>query len=93
MTGRMLVLPGQPSGSPSPLIAGPNHLLADAYSGYKALYRIGHVIEVACWGHVRRKFWDIHQATAIYSIIENCKLKSVEPLTYITDVMQKIAAN
>lgn len=33
------------------------------------------------------------RAAAIYSIIETCKLNGVEPLTYITDVMQKITAN
>ena len=33
------------------------------------------------------------RAAAIYSIIETCKLNGVEPLAYITDVMQKIAAD
>jgi transposase len=34
------------------------HLQADAYAGYDALYRLGKVIEVACWAHARRKFFD-----------------------------------
>ena len=32
------------------------------------------------------------RAAAIYSIIETCKLNSVEPFAYITDVMQRITA-
>jgi hypothetical protein len=31
------------------------------------------------------------RAAAIYSIIETCKLNSIEPQAYMTDVMQKIA--
>jgi transposase len=43
-------------------------LQADGYSGFGALYQTasGHsatVTEVACWAHVRRKFYDIHIAT------------------------------
>ena len=32
------------------------------------------------------------RAAAIYSIIETCKLNSVEPFAYIANVMQRIAA-
>lgn len=43
-------------------------LHADGYSGFNALYqrRDGEpppIIEVACWSHVRRKFYDLHQTT------------------------------
>ena len=34
-------------------------LQADAYSGYWALYRGGRVVEVGCWAHCRRKFFEI----------------------------------
>ena len=34
------------------------YLQADAYAGYEALYATGKVIEVACWAHARRKFYD-----------------------------------
>jgi len=34
------------------------YLQADAYAGYDALYATGRVIEVACWAHARRYFWD-----------------------------------
>jgi transposase len=42
------------------------HLMVDDYVGYKALFvnnSIGEsCIELACWAHVRRKFFDLHQA-------------------------------
>lgn len=34
------------------------YLQADAYGGYDGLYRSGDIIEVACWAHARRKFFD-----------------------------------
>jgi transposase len=34
------------------------HLQVDGYSGYDALFARGDVIEVACWAHVRRKYFD-----------------------------------
>lgn len=37
-------------------------LQADGYAGFEGLYESGHVVEVACWAHVRRKFFDVHQA-------------------------------
>lgn len=40
------------------------HLQADAYAGYEDLYRSGRAIEVACWGHARRKIFDLHQTQA-----------------------------
>ena len=35
------------------------YLQADAYPGYDILFKEGHVIEVACWAHARRRFTDI----------------------------------
>ena len=34
------------------------YLQADAYGGYDGIYAGGFVIEVACWAHGRRKFFD-----------------------------------
>jgi transposase len=34
------------------------YLQADAYGGYDGIYIKGDVIEVACWAHARRKFFD-----------------------------------
>jgi transposase len=35
-------------------------LQADAYSGFQPLYADATIYEVGCWGHARRKFYDIH---------------------------------
>ena len=37
-------------------------LQADAYAGFNGLYEDGRIQEVACWAHVRRKFYDLAQA-------------------------------
>ena len=34
------------------------YLQADAYSGYDALVRMEGIVEVACWAHARRKFFE-----------------------------------
>ncbi|HLK23409.1 MAG TPA: IS66 family transposase [Caulobacteraceae bacterium] len=39
-------------------------LQADGYAGFGELYRSGSVSEVACFAHVRRKFFDIHKGDA-----------------------------
>ncbi len=36
-------------------------LMVDDYSGYKALFKTG-IVELACFAHTRRKFFDYHQA-------------------------------
>ena len=38
------------------------HLHADGYAGFDRLYG-ERIAEVACWAHVRRKFYDVHAAT------------------------------
>ena len=37
------------------------YLQADAYAGYDPVFASGDLLEVACWAHVRRKFFDIAQ--------------------------------
>jgi transposase len=39
-------------------------LQADGYAGFERLYETGRIQEAACWAHVRRKFYDIAQATS-----------------------------
>ncbi len=39
-------------------------LQADAYAGFNALYADGRIAEAGCWAHVRRKFYELHQAHA-----------------------------
>ena len=47
-------------------------LQADAYAGYPPLYEREHepLLEAACWAHARRKFFDIHQSTALPAALE-----------------------
>lgn len=51
-------------------------LQADAYAGFNALYG-EHIVEAACWAHVRRKFYDLAQAG---------------PAPLAEDALQRIAA-
>ena len=37
---------------------------ADGYAGFKELFAGNRITEAACWAHVRRKFFDVHAATA-----------------------------
>ena len=37
---------------------------ADGYAGFNELFAGGRITEAACWAHVRRKFFDVHAATA-----------------------------
>ena len=47
------------------------HLQADAYSGYEALYedREHAIIEIACWAHARRKFYEAQTSDPMRSMI------------------------
>ena len=40
-------------------VDGKRYLQADAASNYDGLYRQGKVLEIGCWAHARRKFFDI----------------------------------
>lgn len=37
-------------------------LQADGYAGFEALYVGGEIVEIGCWAHVRRKFYDLFVA-------------------------------
>lgn len=39
-------------------------LQADGFAGFNRLYETGRIVEAACWAHVRRKFFDLHQGHA-----------------------------
>jgi transposase len=46
-------------------------LQADAYTGYDALFASGAVVEVGCWAHARRKFFEAQKADpegALYAL-------------------------
>lgn len=38
------------------------YLQADAFAGFDALYAGGRIVEVGCWAHARRKFFEIAEA-------------------------------
>ena len=45
------------------------YLQADAYSGYDRIYRERDVTEVACWAHVRRKFYEAQETDLMRSMV------------------------
>jgi len=45
------------------------HLQADAYAGYDAIYAAGRVVEVGCWAHARRYFWDAKESDAARALM------------------------
>jgi transposase len=58
-------------------------LQADAFSGYQGLYESGDIIEVACWAHCRRRYYEASIATndnsrAHYALLQIRKLYHVE---------------
>lgn len=44
------------------LVTFRGRLQADAFSGFNRLYEAGGITEIACWAHVRRKFYDLYEA-------------------------------
>jgi transposase len=48
------------------------YLQADAFSGYDGIYAGGDIIEVACWAHARRKYYDtlVHYPTEAGRVLE-----------------------
>jgi len=61
-------------------------LQADAYVGYDAVFRGGTVIEVGCWAHGRRKFFDARDTDARRSAE---MLEMVRQLYAVEDEAQK----
>jgi hypothetical protein len=58
--------PPEPGGAPTQRSWG-GHLMVDDYAGYKALFgdtqhSTTPVVELGCWAHVRRKFFELHAA-------------------------------
>lgn len=55
------------------------HLLVDDYSGYKSLFSrtVLPCIELGCWVHARRKFFDLHQANGSQMAFEALQYISV----------------
>jgi transposase len=57
---------------PQAFLAGyTGFLQGDAYAGYDALFAMGSVVEVGCWAHARRKFFEAQQTDpegALYAL-------------------------
>ena len=63
---RQQMPPPQP-GAPPGYQSWGGHLMVDDYAGYKALFKetqnsTDPIVELACWAHVRRKFFELHVA-------------------------------
>jgi transposase len=64
------------------------YLQADAFSSYDAMFKIGKVIEVACWAHARRKFFEAkstdaaraHQMMALVGQLYDIERKTKEEI-------------
>lgn len=65
------------------------YLQADAYSGYNALYAGSNVIEVACWAHVRRKFYEARTSAPV---LAHAALARIRQLYKIETVAEGLAA-
>jgi len=67
------------------------HLHADGYAGFAELYRSldgkpADVTEVACWAHVRRKFYDVHKVNG-----SSIAKEALERIGALFDVERAIA--
>jgi transposase len=57
--------PSRARDGPAGWLAGfTGYLQADAYGGYDGIYHAQGVVEVACWAHARRKFYDAQDSDA-----------------------------
>lgn len=57
--------PNRKRDGPVRVLAGyEGYLQADAYGGYDGIYAGGRVVEVACWAHARRKFFEAKTSDA-----------------------------
>jgi transposase len=67
---------------PQTFLAGyTGFLQADAYAGYDALFATGKVVEVGCWAHARRKFFEAQKTDpegALYALGVIRQLYAVE---------------
>jgi transposase len=66
------------------------YLQADAYGAYDALYAKGDIVEVACWAHARRKFFDHQKLDQVYALTA---LAFIRQLYGVERELSKRAAN
>ena len=81
---------------PQQFLAGyEGYLQADAYGGYDGIYAGGKVMEVACWAHARRKWYDARTtdpARAHHALALIQKLYRVERDCRKADPEERLAA-
>ena len=65
------------------------YLHADAYAGYDKLYETGEIIELACFAHARRNFYDITQAVEGPSLADEA-LEFIGKLYAIEDYIRSM---
>lgn len=60
--------PGRTRDGPQQFLKGfKGYLQADAYAGYDIVFATGKVVEVACWAHARRKFFEARATNPKYA--------------------------
>ena len=68
-------------------------IMVDDYGGYKDLIRTNHLIELGCWAHVRRKFFELvqsHQSQRGQHMLDLIgKLYKIEADTKALDIDQR----
>lgn len=62
-------------------------MLTDNFSGYKALYAQGSIVEAGCWAHVRRKFFEAHKLAG--SAIAQEALERIKALYAIEQTLRE----
>lgn len=73
---------GRGRGGPRDFLAGYRGFLqVDAYAGYDVVFQKGHVVEVGCWAHARRRFFEALEAdqeNATNALAVICRLYAIE---------------
>jgi transposase len=52
-------------------------LQVDAYGGYDALFKDGRIVEVACWAHARRRFFEAQTSDQLRSLMAMAFIKLI----------------
>jgi hypothetical protein len=65
-------------------------LMVDDYSGYKGLFTDDNIVELGCWAHVRRKFFDLFSANK--SLHAQTALEMIQALYQVERHVQSFTA-
>lgn len=64
------------------------YLQVDAYSGYDKLFRDGAVVEVGCWAHARRKFYDSRETDQLRAQVAIAYIRKLYDVETEADVLE-----